>query len=244
MSLEVKNLGGGYGQVPVLRDVSFNVADGQVVGLIGLNGAGKSTTIKHIIGLLQPRAGEIRIDGTTLGENEAKYRQAIAYVPETPVLYPDLTLREHLELSMMAYGLDQQVAWDRLAPMLKQFRLDTKLDWFPTHFSKGMKQKVMIAAAFMSDARLFIIDEPFTGLDPVAVHDLLDLVAAKKAEGASVLMSTHVLATAQDHADEFVLLRNGRVRAAGTLTALQTEMGQPGASLDDLYMMMTEEQDD
>lgn len=244
MSLEVKNLSGGYGQVPVLQDVSFTVAPGEVVGLIGLNGAGKSTTIKHIIGLLQPRSGSITINDHSLATNEAEYRQAIAYVPETPVLYPDLTLREHLTLSMMAYGIDEQTGWIRLEPMLHRFRLDNKLDWFPTHFSKGMKQKVMIAAAFMSDAQLYIIDEPFTGLDPVAVHDLLDLVAAKKAAGASVLMSTHVLATAQDNADRFVLLRSGRVRAAGMLSELQTTMTMPGASLDDLYMAMTEEEDD
>lgn len=241
MSLKIKNLVGGYGQLPVFHDLSFSVAAGEVVGLIGLNGAGKSTTIKHIIGLLRPQSGSITVDGVTLSENENAYRQAIAYVPETPVLYPDLTLREHLELSMMAYGLDEQLAWQRLDPMLSKFRLDNKLDWFPDNFSKGMKQKVMIAAAFMSDAQLFIIDEPFTGLDPVAVHDLLDLVAAKKKAGASVLMSTHVLATAQDNADRFVLLGDGHLRAQGSLAQLRAQMQLPDASLDDIYMRMIQE---
>jgi ABC-2 type transport system ATP-binding protein len=142
---------------------------------------------------------------------------------------------------MMAYGLDEQLAWQRLDPMLSKFRLDNKLDWFPDNFSKGMKQKVMIAAAFMSDAQLFIIDEPFTGLDPVAVHDLLDLVAAKKQTGASVLMSTHVLATAQDNADRFVLLGDGHLRAQGSLAQLRAQMQLPDASLDDIYMRMIQE---
>lgn len=241
MSLEINNLVGGYGQVPVLHELSFTVADGQVVGLIGLNGAGKSTTIKHVIGLLRPQSGTIKINGKTLAEDENAYRSAIAYVPETPVLYPDLTLREHLDLSIMAYGLDSDTAWSRLTPMLKKFRLDNKLDWFPDNFSKGMQQKVMIAAAFMSDASLYIIDEPFTGLDPVAVHDLLALVATKKAAGASVLMSTHVLANAQSNADSFVLLGSGRLQARGTLDELRSQMQMPNASLDDIYMAMTKE---
>ncbi len=241
MSLEIESLSGGYGQVPVLKDVTFTVPDGQVIGLIGLNGAGKSTTIKHIIGLLTPRGGAIKLDGATLKQDENAYRQKIAYVPETPVLYPDLTLREHLELTMMAYSLNQEKAWVDLAPILKKFRLDNKLDWFPDNFSKGMKQKVMIAAAFMTNARLFIIDEPFTGLDPLAVHDLLDLVRAKKATGASVLMSTHVLATAETAADAFVLLGNGQVKATGTLDELRGQLNIADASLDDIYMTMTED---
>ena len=239
MTLEINALSGGYGQVPVLKDVTFNVPDGSVVGLIGLNGAGKSTTIKHIIGLLTPRSGSIKVAGVTLKQDENTYRQSIAYVPETPVLYPDLTLREHLELTMMAYDLDQKQAWADLEPMLDKFRLANKLNWFPDNFSKGMKQKVMIAAAFMTHAKLFIIDEPFTGLDPLAVHDLLDLVRAKKAAGASVLMSTHVLATAQTAADSFVLLGDGQVRATGTLDELRDQLHIADASLDDIYMAMT-----
>lgn len=242
MSLQINALSGGYGPVPVLHDVTFDVPAGQVVGLIGLNGAGKSTTIKHIIGLLTPRSGEIRVGGVTLRENENEYRQNIAYVPETPVLYPDLTLREHLELTMMAYDLDQTVAWQELEPILAKFRLQNKLDWFPDNFSKGMKQKVMIAAAFITNAQLIIIDEPFTGLDPLAVHDLLDLVRAKKERGVSVLMSTHVLATAETAADSFVLLGDGRVRAAGTLAELRAELHVADASLDDIYMAMNDEE--
>ncbi|WP_127850151.1 ABC transporter ATP-binding protein [Lacticaseibacillus hulanensis] len=242
MSLEINALSGGYGQVPVLHDVTFSVPDGQVVGLIGLNGAGKSTTIKHIIGLLKPRSGSIKVGGVTLASDENTYRQNLAYVPETPVLYPDLTLREHLELTMMAYGLDQKQALADLEPMLEKFRLQNKLNWFPDNFSKGMNQKVMIASAFMTHAKLFIIDEPFTGLDPLAIHDLLDLVRVKKAEGASVLMSTHVLATAETAADSFVLLGDGQVKATGTLDELRAKLHIADASLDDIYMAMTGEE--
>ena len=173
MALEVKNLVGGYSQIPVLKQVSLAVQPGELVGLIGLNGAGKSTTLNHIIGLLRPFSGTITLNGLTLAENPAEYKQQIAYVPETPILYDELTLREHLELTMNAYGLDHEAAWQRAHKLLKLFRLDNKLDWFPANFSKGMKQKVMICCAFMTNAKLLIVDEPFYGLDPLAVHDLL-----------------------------------------------------------------------
>lgn len=241
MTLALENVTGGYGNLPVIKNLSFEVPDGQIVGLIGLNGAGKSTTIKHIIGLLTPMQGAIKIDGHTLAEAPEAYRQAIAYVPETPVLYPELTLKEHLELTMMAYDLDAKTTWPRVNEMLEQFRLANKLDWFPANFSKGMKQKVMIVAAFMTNARLYIIDEPFTGLDPLAVHDLLDLVELKKQAGAAVLMSTHILATAQQYANQFVLLNNGQVRATGDLKSLQTQFNLADADLDAIYMAMTRE---
>ena len=241
MSLEIKQLTGGYAHVPVLQEVSFTVPNQQVVGLIGLNGAGKSTTIKHIIGLLTPQKGTITLNGVTLQSNPDQYRQSMAYVPETPVLYPELTLREHLELTMMAYDLDFEKTWAKAMVLLKKFRLDNKLDWFPVHFSKGMLQKVMIVNAFMTDADLFIIDEPFTGLDPLAIHDLLDIIADKKAAGAAILMSTHILATAQQYADSFVLLNQGKVRTTGTLEELKAEFNMADANLDDIYLQMTKE---
>lgn len=241
MSLEINQLTGGYAHVPVLKEVSFTVPNNQVVGLIGLNGAGKSTTIKHIIGLLTPQKGTITLDGVTLQSNPDQYRQKVAYVPETPVLYPELTLKEHLELTMMAYDLNVEKTWVKANALLKRFRLDNKLDWFPVHFSKGMRQKVMIVNAFMTNADLFIIDEPFTGLDPLAIHDLLEIIAEKKAQGAAILMSTHILATAQQYADSFVLLNQGRVRTTGTLEELKVEFNMADADLDDIYLQMTKE---
>lgn len=241
MSLEINQLTGGYAHVPVLKEVSFTVPNNQVVGLIGLNGAGKSTTIKHIIGLLTPQKGTITLDGVTLQSNPDQYRQKVAYVPETPVLYPELTLKEHLELTMMAYDLNVEETWVKANALLKRFRLDNKLDWFPVHFSKGMRQKVMIVNAFMTNADLFIIDEPFTGLDPLAIHDLLEIIAEKKAQGAAILMSTHILATAQQYADSFVLLNQGRVRTTGTLEELKVEFNMADADLDDIYLQMAKE---
>ena len=239
MTLQVTKVVGGYSQIPVLNEVTFDIKDGELVGLIGLNGAGKSTTINHIIGLLTPFKGQIKINGVTLAEDNEAYKKQIAYIPETPILYQELTLKEHLEMTMMAYNLDQVAAWKRADRLLEIFRLDNKLDWSPANFSKGMKQKVMIVCAFITDAPLFIIDEPFLGLDPLAVHDLLDLINEQKAKGASILMSTHVLDTAQKYCDRFVLLHDGQVKTEGTLAELRKALPDAGESLDDIYMSMT-----
>ncbi|HEM3360438.1 TPA: ABC transporter ATP-binding protein [Streptococcus suis] len=239
--LEVKNVTGGYVNIPVLKDVSFTVEDDQLVGLIGLNGAGKSTTIKEIIGLLTPYQGQIAIDGLTLLQGAENYRKKIGFIPETPSLYEELTLKEHLEVVAMAYDLSWEQAWGRVEHLLKLFRLDEKLDWFPVNFSKGMKQKVMIICAFMVEPSLLIVDEPFLGLDPVAISDLIALLGEEKSKGTSILMSTHVLDSAEKMCDSFVILHQGQVRATGNLEELQSAFGMDGASLNEIYLALTQE---
>ncbi|MFC6180849.1 ABC transporter ATP-binding protein [Lactiplantibacillus daowaiensis] len=239
MALAVSHLVGGYSQIPVLKDISFQVEPGELVGLIGLNGAGKSTTINHIIGLLTPMKGTITLNGVTIASDAQQYKQQLAYIPETPILYEELTLKEHLEMTMLAYGLDQTTAWERAHDLLKIFRLDNKLDWFPANFSKGMKQKVMIVCAFLTDAKLFIIDEPFLGLDPLAVHDLLQLISDVKSRGAAVLMSTHVLDTAEKFCDRFVLLHAGEIQTQGTFNEIKAQYPDAGDSLNDIYLSLT-----
>ena len=238
MALEIKNLIGGYSRIPVLKGISFQVKPGELVGLIGLNGAGKSTTINHVIGLLRPFSGEITLNGINIQQDPVDYKKQIAYVPETPLLYDELTLREHIELTIKAYSLNTEEAWIRARKLLKTFRLDNKFDWFPANFSKGMKQKVMICCALMTNAKLLIVDEPFYGLDPLAVHDLLELIEERKKAGTAVLMSTHVLDTAQRYCDRFVLLANGKVRARGTLDELRQKADKPDESLDDIYLSL------
>ncbi|MTH53364.1 ATP-binding cassette domain-containing protein [Bacillus mangrovi] len=241
--LQVNQITGGYTRNPVLKDVSFSVDKGQIVGLIGLNGAGKSTSIKHIIGLMEPRTGSIAINGRTFHEGPEAYRQQFTFIPETPVLYEEMTLYEHLELTAMAYGLNKNDFEARLAPLVKEFRMEKRLKWFPAHFSKGMKQKVMIMCAFLAEPELYIIDEPFVGLDPLAINSLLEQMNTAKKRGAGILMSTHILATAERYCDAFIILHNGEVRASGTLSDLQREFGMTGANLDDLYIELTKEEE-
>lgn len=241
MGLTVEHLTGGYGHIPVLHDLSFHVESGELVGLIGLNGAGKSTTIKHITGLLPKQKGTIKIDDQSIDGDLTTYRQKMGFIPESPSLYEELTLKEHIDVTIMAYNLNKDAAWDRAQALLKTFRLDQKLDWFPTNFSKGMKQKVMILCAFLIQPSLYIIDEPFLGLDPLAIDALLQLMTEMKQNGAAILMSTHVLATAERFCDRFIILHEGKVLAEGTLSELQETFDMPDATLDDLYLRLTKD---
>ncbi|MCK1238083.1 ABC transporter ATP-binding protein [Streptococcus uberis] len=239
--LKIENLTGGYLNIPVLKNISFTIEDGELVGLIGLNGAGKSTTIKEIIGLLKPYNGEITIDGLSIEQDNQNYRKKIGFIPETPSLYEELTLKEHIEITAMAYDIPVEKALQSAESLLETYRLSDKLDWFPSLFSKGMKQKVMIICAFIIDPSLFILDEPFLGLDPLAIADLVSHLEEEKKKGKSILMSTHVLDSAEKMCDRFIILHKGQIKAQGTLEELRKSFGQSGASLNDIYLMLTKE---
>ena len=210
---------------PVIKDLNFELEKGEIVGLIGLNGAGKSTTIKHMLGLINPMEGKLSISNIRINEDIENYRRKLSYIPESPVIYDELTLEEHIEMTAMAYQLSREEAMRRAKPLLKVFRLENELKVFPSHFSKGMKQKVMIICAFIVDPELYIIDEPFLGLDPLGIQSMLDLMVEKRNENRTVLMSTHILATAERYCDRFIILDKGEIVAFGNLEELREQTG-------------------
>lgn len=240
MVLKINKLTGGYNRKKIIENIDFSLKEGSITALIGLNGAGKSTTIKHILGLLKPMEGEILVDGLTLEKNIEDYRKKISYIPESPVLYEELTLEEHINLTAMAYGLNRKEAWELAEELLKLFKLEDKKKFFPIYFSKGMKQKVMIICAFLVNPKLYIIDEPFLGLDPIAINDLINLMCKRRDSGASILMSTHILATAEKYCDNFIIIHKGKILAKGTLDEIRTEFKMFDSSLDEIYLALTE----
>ncbi|MBM6628459.1 ABC transporter ATP-binding protein [Mammaliicoccus vitulinus] len=240
VTIKVNNLTGGYGKKAVIHDISFECKPSEVVGLIGLNGAGKSTTIKHILGLLTPQKGEMSINNIDIKSDIESYRRNLTYIPESPVLYDELTLEEHIYMTAMAYGIDKDTAMSKAMPLLKRLRLDKELKVFPIHFSKGMKQKVMIVCAFLVEPTQYIIDEPFLGLDPLGIQTMLDLIVERRNQGSSVLMSTHILATAERYCDRFIILHQGKLIAMGNLDELRVETGLTNATLDDIYIHLTQ----
>ncbi|GMK47731.1 ABC transporter ATP-binding protein [Paenibacillus glycanilyticus] len=242
--LQVAGLTGGYSpRRPVLHDVTFEVRAGEMVGLIGLNGAGKSTTIKHILGLMKPHQGQVKVDGVTLEDNAERYRSAFAYVPETPVLFDELTVEEHLRLTGMAYHVAEPAFGERQEQLLDEFQMRPKRGAFASHLSKGMKQKVMIMNALLSEPPLYMIDEPFLGLDPLGIRSLLERLVEVKKKGSAILMSSHILSTVEAYCDRFIVMHQGKVAAYGTLEEVCKTAGietRGGALEDAFYKLVTE----
>ena len=239
MSLQLNNVTAGYTKVPVITDITFDVNPGEICGLIGLNGAGKSTTIKTIIGQLTPFSGRVEVEKLSILENQRGYRQSIAVIPESPVLYEELTFREHIEFVARSYNQMNEETMAHAMELVEAFRLRKQLDWFPAYFSKGMKQKVLIVCALMLDVPVYVVDEPFLGLDPLGIRTLLQVLKEKKEKGAAILMSTHVLDTAEKYCDRFIVLHEGKVIAQGDIDGLRATSNIEETSLEEIYFALT-----
>ncbi|NMO95665.1 ABC transporter ATP-binding protein [Paenibacillus lemnae] len=239
--LSVKELSGGYSlNRPVLHDISFHVQPGEMVGLIGLNGAGKSTTMKHILGLMNPHKGEVTVKGRSRSDDAEGYHGALGFVPESPILYEEMTVREHLEFTARSYGISKENYESRAAALSGMFRMEDKMDSLSSHLSKGMRQKVMIMCAFVARPSLYIIDEPFLGLDPLGIRSLLDFMVEIKQSGASILLSSHILSTIENYCDRFIVLHQGRIVAQGSLESIAQEADTPGQPLEDIFYALTQ----
>lgn len=239
MSLQLNNVTAGYTKVPVITDITFDVNPGEICGLIGLNGAGKSTTIKTIIGQLTPFSGRVEVEKLSILENQRGYRQSIAVIPESPVLYEELTFREHIEFVARSYNQMNEETMAHAMELVEAFRLTKQLDWFPAYFSKGMKQKVLIVCALMLDVPVYVVDEPFLGLDPLGIRTLLQVLKEKKEKGVAILMSTHVLDTAEKYCDRFIVLHEGKVIAQGDIEGLRATSNIEETSLEEIYFALT-----
>lgn len=221
----------GYEEAhPRIWDISFQVAPGELLGVIGPNGAGKSTTLKTLLGLLKYSKASV-----TIGGEWSRY----AYVPEQPVFYDDLTLWEHLDLAAAAYELEYESFVRHAEELLIQFGMSEVKHQLPAGFSKGMKQKMMLMLGFLARPDIYIVDEPFIGLDPRATKDFLRLLEEEQGRGAGVLMSTHVLDTAERICDSFVMISGGRMVAKGTLDEIRHTAGLADSSLFDCFDALT-----
>ncbi len=241
--LELHQVSGGYSlNKPVLHDLSFQVHKGEMVGLIGLNGAGKSTTMKHILGLLRQQKGTIRIKGKTLEQAPEQYRASYVYVPESPLLYEELTVTEHLELTAMAYGLNKKNYLSRSEKLLEEFQMTSHIHQFSVHLSKGMKQKMMIMCAFLVQPDLYIIDEPFLGLDPLGIRSLLELMVKMKQSGASFLISSHILSTIENYCERFIIMHRGKLLVTGEIDEVQRASSlSQNASLEEMFYALVKD---
>jgi len=239
--LDIRNLTKYYKTTLAVDDVSFSVGDGEIVALLGPNGAGKTTVLRCVTGIVQATEGEIEADGILLSQNEQEVKRRLAFVPEVPSPYDMLTVVEHVRFIAMAYdtirGFEQ-----RADDLLRRLDLYDRRNDLVLNLSKGMKQKLAIVCAFIHNARILLFDEPLIGIDPRGAHELKEMILESKAGGCSILISTHMLDTAERLADRIVILSKGRKIAEGTLSELheRAKMGMD-ASLEDVFLSLTEE---
>jgi len=217
-SVEVNDLAKSFGSVQAVRDVSFSVQPGEIFGLLGPNGAGKTTTIRMILDIFRPDHGTVRVFGGAL---DLAGKRRIGYMPEERGLYKDEKLESTLIYLATLKGMDEQVARARLAAWLEEFELAEHRNKKVQELSKGMQQKAQIIATLLHDPDLVVIDEPFSGLDPVSTRQVKQLLDEQRRAGKSILMSTHQMYQAEALCDRIVLIADGRTVLYGTLAEIK-----------------------
>ena len=215
--LETSGLTRTYGRLVALAGLSLTVGAGECVALIGANGSGKSTAVRTIAGLLEPSDGTVRVCGVDPHrEPEAELaRAALALMPDSPLLYDDLTVRQHVELVALAHGVVDGGVDERITALLGRLRLAPRENFLPRELSRGMRQKTQLACALIRPAALLLLDEPVVGLDPPSQALLYDLLGERKRAGTAVLLTTHQLGFVEGLADRAVVLEEGEVADEG-----------------------------
>src|SRR5436309_4865136 len=191
MAISVEHFGCTYGDFTAVDDLSFDVAAGEIVGLIGPNGAGKTTTLRSLAGILRPTSGRLHIDGFDIVDDAIEAKRRLAFMPDEPHLFEYLTVEEHLRLIARLYSVDDFAA--RSAALLRELELAGKERSVPGELSRGMRQKVVIACGLVRRPPVLLFDEPLTGLDPIGIRRMRETIVARGREGASVLVSSHLL---------------------------------------------------
>jgi ABC-2 type transport system ATP-binding protein len=226
---------------PAVDRLDLTVRAGELYALLGPNGAGKTTTLRMVAGLLKPDAGSIRVFGIDALADPAAAKQVIAWAPDEPMLYDRLTPMEYLEFVAGLWGIDAKTARAKAEELLKWLALWDNRDQRCEGFSRGMKQKAALAGALIHDPRLLILDEPLTGLDAAVARQVKDLLQARVADGATVILTTHILEVAERIADRIGIIQHGRLVAEGTLDELRARAGERDGTLEDVFLDLTRE---
>jgi ABC-2 type transport system ATP-binding protein len=236
--LEVNGLVKQYKRFTAVDNLNLAIQPGEILGLLGPNGAGKTTAMRCIAGILRPTSGQILVNGNDVVTAQAKAKSGLAFVPEVPSLYELLTVEEHLKFVAMCFNT-MSIFDEQHEQLLQRYALLDKRNDLVATLSKGMRQKLSVACALIHNANLFLLDEPLIGIDPEGVRELKDEILRAKAAGASILISTHLLDTAEKLCDRVLILQKGRKIAEGTLADLQRLSGHEGESLEDVFLAIT-----
>lgn len=239
--LEAQNLGKFYAGIPAVKDVSFAVHPGEILGLLGPNGSGKSTTVSMITCLLEPTTGQVLFEGEPVGRAPLEYKARVGYVPEEAHLYPYLTGPEYLELVGQLRGIAPRVLREKIAAFMRIFGLEDDRCAQMAAYSKGMRQKILISAALLHDPRIVVFDEPDSGLDVTSALVLRSVVQELAAAGRIIIYSSHVLEIVEKVATSVLILHDSRVVAHDSVSRLRDLMALP--SLEQVFRKVVVETD-
>jgi ABC-2 type transport system ATP-binding protein len=239
--LEVRSLFKNYRGITAVEDISFKIAPGEIVGLLGPNGAGKSTTIKMVTGLLRPNHGHVLYKGRDVSEDMIAFRSRFGYVPEEAQLYSYMSGLEYLQLVGRLRGLDESLIELRGARLLKLLQLESWRHTAISAYSKGMRQRVLLAAALLHDPELLIFDEPLSGLDVVSARLFKDLLELLAAQGKAIVYISHVLEVVEKICHRVIVISKGRIVADAPPHDLTKLMRLP--NLEKVFAQLVEQQD-
>jgi ABC-2 type transport system ATP-binding protein len=240
--IDIRHVSKSYakGRVKAVDDLVLTVRPGEIFGFLGPNGAGKTTTIKLIVGLLKPDAGTIAINGLDTQADALACKAMTTYVPDTPAVYERLTGLEYLNFIGDVYGVPKAARLERIAKWLEIFELTGAVGSPIQSYSHGMKQKIVLTAAFLPAPRVMVLDEPMVGLDPRSAHHLKQLMREHCDQGGTLFFSTHIMEVAEKLCDRIGIISKGRLIACGTMAELKAGDGEAGASLESIFLELTE----
>lgn len=239
--VELQNVAKCYGELRAVDGLSFAIQPGEFFGLLGPNGSGKTTTVKMMLGLLDPDAGSIRIDGIDPAEDSRGVKSRIGYVSEEAILYASMTARDIFELVISVRELDAQEATERMERFLSSFDAESLLEKPMATMSRGQKQKIEIIAALLHRPQLLILDEPLSGLDAKSVRVFKEILNLHTERGGAVMFSTHILEIAEELCDRICVIAAGRRVAEGSPAELRSSAAGSGGKLEDVFLRLTEQ---
>ena len=233
--LKIEHLTKAYGSKKAVDDLSLHIAPGEVYGFIGHNGAGKTTTIKSVAGILPFDSGRILVDGVDIAKDPIACKQRMAYIPDDPQLYAFMRGTEYLNFVGDIYGVGAAQRQERIAIYAQAFDMTEDLGQAIGAYSHGMKQKLALMAAWLHQPRLILMDEPFVGLDPKAVHTLKGMMRTLCDQGGAIFFSTHVLEVAEKLCDKVAIIKDGRLIRSGTMEEVKGD-----ESLESVFLELEE----
>ena len=238
-AVELQKVVKRYNEILAVDNVDLNIEKGEIFGLLGPNGSGKSTTLKMLVGLVQPDSGSVNVLGIDVQNDPVTVKQQVGYVPESPRLYEFLTGIEYLDFIGDIYGMQTGEKKNRITEYLKALQLEGREGDMITGYSDGMKQKIALISAFLHRPKLLIMDEPLSALDPRSARIIKDFLNQLKAQGVTTIMSTHVLEIAEAVCDRIGIMYQGKILALGNIKELREMAKLPNSGLEDIFLKLT-----